>query len=214
MPTDTLKRYWDREEALRLGGAERKKRLGELQGEIRAAAVAVIALASELPAVPEAKQLEELLESIRTAAEQMRAEMEALIATALQQADAAAGFWEAVWKAALSEPAKDRVQEADLLRWVLEGTGKTLQEALSWVQGHDRLLKRPLAQSNELEVRAAEFPLWARECLARWEMLDRPALPLDPERIARAHAAYARGEHEGVDDVLSRIKGGGPWVKE
>jgi hypothetical protein len=212
MPTDTLKRY--REEVLKLGGAERKKRLGELQGEIRVAALALIALASETPVVSEMKRLEQLLEAIRAAAEEMRGETEALIAAALKLTDEAARVWEGMWKAALGGVVEDRAKETELLRWVLEDAGQSLQEVFRWVQAHARLIERPLARLDELEARAAEFPIWVRECLARWEMLDRPAPPLDPERIARAHAAYARGEHEDVDDVLSRVKGGGPWVKE
>ena len=35
-----------------------------------------------------------------------------------------------------------------------------------------------------------------------WEMLNRPAPPLDAEWIAQAQAAYGRGEHEDVDEVL------------
>jgi hypothetical protein len=96
----------------------------------------------------------------------------------------------------------------------MEDAGRFLQEALPWAQGCSLLFERPPARLDELEARTAEFPLWARERLARWEMLDHPTQPLDPERIARARSAFAQGEHEGVDEVLSRIQSGGPWVKE
>jgi hypothetical protein len=213
MPTDTLKRF--REEALKLGGTERTKRRGELLGKIREDAVAVIALASETAiALEKKKSLEQLLEEIRAAAEGMRAETEATITGALALADTAAGVWEEMWEAALGDPAMSRTKETEILRWVLEDAGRLLREGLLWAQRLAHLVARPLARLDELESRAAEFPLWARECLARWKMLGRPAPPLDPERIARAQAAYARGEHEAVDDVLSRVQAGGPWVKE
>jgi hypothetical protein len=214
MPTDTLKRF--REEALRRGGAERKKRQGELLEGIRADGVALIALASAIssPIVSKTKRLEQLLEEIRAAAEELRAATEAHVAAVLALADMAAGVWEERWKAALRDPAVDRAEGAEILQWVLEDAGEVLQEALQWAQQQAHMSERPLARLDELKARAAEFPLWARECLARWEMLGRPAPPLDPERIARAQAAFARGEHEGVDDVLSRVQAGGPWVKE
>jgi hypothetical protein len=211
MPTDTLTRF--REEALAPAGADRKQRAGKLLEEIRAAAVAVIALASETVIAAE-KPLAELLEEIRAAAEELRTPTEQQIAAVLNLADMAANIWEGMWEAALGDLAADRVKDAAVLRWVLQDTGQTLQEALGWARGHARMLERPLARLDELEARAAEFPLWARECLARWEMLDRPAPPLDPERIASAQADYARGEHEGIDELLSRIQAGGPWVKE
>src|SRR5262245_30496760 len=213
MATDTLKRF--REEVLRLGSAARKRRQGELLEAIRADAVAVIALASETAAgSAKEKRLEQLLEEIRAAAEELRAATEAHIAAVLGLAEKAARVWWTMWEAALRVPSLDRATEAERLRLVLEETEQTLREALSQAQEHAQLFERPLARLDELEARAAEFPLWARECLARWEMLDRPAPPLDPERVARAQSAYERGEHEDLDDVLSRVEAGGPWVEE
>lgn len=213
MATDTLKRF--REQALRLGGDDRKNRRRELLEKIRIDAVAVIALASETVIVSTTtKRLEQLLDEIRDAAEEVRAKTEASIASVLALADEAARIWDEMWEAALGNPAVDRGKEPEILPWVLQDAEQALREALRWAQEHAHLFKRPLARLAELEARAADFPLWARECLARWEMLDRPAPPLDPERIARAQAAYARGEHEDVDDVLSRVQAGGPWVKD
>ena len=53
------------------------------------------------------------------------------------------------------------------------------------------LRHRPFSSTTRRHVstslnRAAEFPLFIRECRARWAMLDEPIPPLDPERVARA----------------------------
>ncbi len=213
MPSDTLQSF--REQKQKLDGAERMKRQGELLEEMRADAVAVIALASKIRIVSERKKrLEQLLEEMRAAAEELRAAIEAEIATVIALADEAARIWEPAWDAAVGDPARDRANEGEILRGVLGDAEQALRGALRGAQEHAHMFERPLARLDELEARAAEFPLWARECLARWEMLDRPVPPLDPERVARAQAAYERGEHEEMDDVLSRVQAGGPWLKE
>jgi len=209
MPTDTLQRF--REKKLKLGGAARVKRQGELLEEMRADAVAVIALASKIRIVSERKKpVEQLLAEMRAASEELRAALEGEIATAISLADEAARIWEA----AVGDSASNRASEAETLRGVLGDAEQALREAFRGAQEHAHIFERPLARLDELEVKAAEFPLWARECLARWEMLDRPAPTLDPERVARAQAAYARGEHEDMDGVLSRVQAGGAWLKE
>jgi hypothetical protein len=96
---------------------------------------------------------------------------------------------------------------------VLGDAEQALRVALSRAEEDSPMFQRPPARLDELRARAEEFPLWARECLARWGMLDRPAPTLDSERVARAQVAYARGDHEDMDDVLSRVQAGGPWVK-
>jgi hypothetical protein len=213
MTVDIVERF--REKASLLGGAQRKKRLGELREEIRTDAVALIALASEILIVSEKrKRLERLLDELRVAVEELRGATESEIALVLELTDEAARAWEAIWAAALADPSADRTNETKLLRRLLEDTGLYLQETLRRSQEDAGRFERPLARLDELEARTADFPLWSRECLARWEMLDKPAPPLDPERIARAQAARARGECEDLDDLLSRVEAGGPWVEE
>jgi len=213
MPTDTLERF--REETRKLGNGETKKRQGELLEKIRADALALIALASEISIVSEKKnRLEQLLDAIRAAVEEMKATTEAQIAAVLALAEEATRIWEAMWAEALGDPATDRAKVTTVLRWVLEAAEQTLREALRRSQELADRFERPPARLDELASRVAEFPLWARECLARWEMLDCPAPPLDSERVARAQAACSRGECEDVEEVLSRVEAGGPWVKE
>ena len=213
MPTDTLQSF--REKKQKLGAAETKKRHGELLEEMRADAVAVIALASQIHIASERKKpLEQLLEDMRAASEELRAALEGEIATVIALADEAIRIWKAAWEAAVADPTRDRVNEAQILREVLGDAEQSLREALRAAEEHVHMFQRPLARLDELVARGEEFPLWVRECLARWEMLDRPAPTLDPERIARAQAAYARGEHEDMDDVLSRVQACGPWLKQ
>jgi hypothetical protein len=211
MPTDTLQRF--REETRRLRSAKAKPR-GDLLDQIQADALA-FASASKSYVISKGKnRLEQMLEQIRTAAEEVRVATERHIAGALALADEAARIWEARWEDALRDPDKDRATEAEMLQWVLEDAGQVLLEALRDAQEFAPMLERPLARLDELEARTAEFPLWTRERMARWEMLGLPAPTLDPKRIARAQAAYARGDHEELADVLSRVQAGGSWVQE
>jgi hypothetical protein len=211
MPTDTLQRF--REETRRLRGAEAKPR-GDLLDQIQAGALAFASASKSYVISKGKKRLEQLLEQIRTAAEEFRVATESHIAGVLALADEAARIWEARWETALRNPNKDRSTEAEMLQWVLEDAGQALLEALRDAREYAPMFERPLARHDELEARAAEFPLWTRERLAHWEMLGLPAATLDPERIARAQAAYARGDHEELADVLSRVQAGGSWVRE
>jgi hypothetical protein len=211
MPTDALQRF--REETRRLRNAEAKPR-GDLLDQVQADALAFASASKSYVISKGRKRLEQLLEQIRTAAEEFRAASERHIAGALALADEATRIWETRWESALRNPEKDRGTEAEMLQWVLEDGGQVLLEALRGAQEYAPMFERPLARIDELEAKAAEFPLWARERLARWEMLGLPAPPLDPERIARAQAAYARGDHEELADVLSRVHTGGSWMRE
>jgi hypothetical protein len=183
--------------------------------KIRTDAVELIGLTSEITIVRKnRKHVEQVLDEIRAAVAGVRTAIEASISSALALADEAAHVWEANWEAAHGNVTMDRAKEAEALRWILEDAGETLRDALRRAEEDANRFEQPLSRFDELQTRAAEFPLWARECLARWDMLDHPAPALDPERIARAQAAYARGEHEDIDDVLARVQECGPWVKE
>ena len=160
------------------------------------------------------KRLELQLEERQAAANELRAKTEAGIAGVLTLADEAARFWEATWKRAFVERTRDRQQDGEILRSVLKDAEQKLQEVLNCAQQHAHIFQGTLARLDELEDRGADFSLWVRECLARWEMLDHPMPKLDREQIARAQAAYARGECEDVADVLARVLAGGPLVKE
>jgi hypothetical protein len=212
MPAPLLKRF--REETLRLGGAETQRRQGELLKKIRASGAAVVSSVPETDVVSEMKRLAELLEELRATAEEFKDETEGLIVTALELAEIAARVWEETWEAALRGPDQDRTEKGEILRWVLDDTGHRLRETLGWTQAYSGIIGRPLARLDELEARAARYPLWVRECLARWEMLGRPRKPLNRDRIAQSQAAYARGEGEPVSDVIARVEQGGPLVKE
>jgi hypothetical protein len=211
--SDTLTRF--RQQAERLVAPERSKRRAELLERMRRDALAVIGLSSEITTRSEPEQsLGQLLEKLGAEAEEYRHVSEEQIDLALALAENATELWEKRWEEALRNPGADRGEITKQLRGVLTDAEQELTKELGNLQEDARRLGQPLARLDELQDRVAEFPLWVRECLARWEMLDEPAPPLDRERVARAQAAYARGEHEALGDVLSRVQGGGPWVKE
>jgi hypothetical protein len=211
--SDTLERFRQAKEQLR--APERSKHRAELLKRMRLGAVTLVGLSSEIPAPGEPEQsMAQLLAELSAKAEQLKRAAEENIAMTLAMADNAAELWEATWQSALRNPGEDRAAHTMVLRWVLEETEEELREWLRVIQEDAGRIGRPLARLEELQAKAAEFHLWAQECLARWEMLDEPAPDLDPERVARAQAAYARGEYESLDDVLSRVEEGGPWVKE
>ena len=205
MAAEVLNRF--RERTLKLRGVETKKRQGEFLEKIRADAVAVIGLASDLPPrTDKAERLERLLDKLRIASEGLRAAYEAEIAAALAMADETVSLWEAFWAEALEKPAAVLARELGAVQVELESRLRDFQESLSEIKAEAHIFERPPARLEELEARTAEFPLWARECLARLEMLGWPAPTLDPERIARTQADYAQGDHEALADVLSRVE--------
>jgi chromosome segregation ATPase len=213
MPTDTLSHF--REEARRLRGPESKKRRRELLENIRTDAVAMIALASDISIPSEnRKPLEQLVKDVQSTAEELRASAEHLIVAALDHADSVVRLWEEIWEAALQRSTLDLTEEVQNLKGAFENANESLQETLLLTKEDNIRFERPLARLDELEARVADFPLWVRECVARWEMLGKPVPPLDRDRVARAQSAYARGEHEALDEVLSRVEAGGLWVKE
>ena len=71
-----------------------------------------------------------------------------------------------------------------------------------------------VARLAQFEEQSKAFPLWVKECIARWEMLGRPRRPLNRQRIAESQAAYQRGEGEPVSETIARLEQGGPLVKE
>jgi hypothetical protein len=59
---------------------------------------------------------------------------------------------------------------------------------------------------NEAEQEVRAFQEWA-ERLYAW--LDKPASPVDWERLKAGQASIERGEYEKVEDVLARLEAGG-----
>jgi hypothetical protein len=125
-----------------------------------------------------------------------------------------ARFWDYYWTAALSGKVCDRQQVATKIRLFLDRGSVCLSQGATLARRFADLSGHPVARLAQLEEQSAAFPLWVEECMARWEMLDRPRKPLDRDQIARARTAFERGECEPASDILARLEKGGSLVRE
>jgi len=123
-------------------------------------------------------------------------------------------LWEYNWGLALAGKVPDHRERGVKLRSLLERGGRILTRYAAVARHYADLSGREVTRLAQLEEQVKLFSRWIEECMARWEMLDRPRKPLNRERIAGSQAAYARGEGEPVSDVIARLKQGGPLVKE
>jgi hypothetical protein len=123
-------------------------------------------------------------------------------------------LWEYNWTMALEGKILDRRQRGIRLRSLLERGARILSRDAAVARALADLSGCEVARLDQFEEQTKAFPLWVEECAARWELLDRPHKPLDRERIARAQAAFERGECESVSEILARLEKGGPLVRE
>ncbi len=123
-------------------------------------------------------------------------------------------LWDYNWARALAGQVPDRRDHGAKLRSLLERGGRILARFAAVARHYADLSGREVARLSRVEEQAQAFPARVEECMARWEMLDRPRKPLHRERIAKSQAAYARGEGEPISDVIARLEQGGPLVKE
>lgn len=120
-------------------------------------------------------------------------------------------LWDYHWTMALTGQVPDRRERGAKLRSLLERSGRLLSRYAVVARAYADLSGREVARLAQFEEQARVFPLWVEECMARWEMLDRPHKPLDRDRVARARAAFAGGECEPVSDVIARLKKEAPF---
>ncbi|MBL8793391.1 MAG: hypothetical protein JNM56_05785 [Planctomycetia bacterium] len=137
----------------------------------------------------------------------------AIVEEGLALRQALTRFWDYYWTAALQGKVSERRQEGEKLRSLLEQGAASLARAAA-VARQGAAEGQELARLVLLEEQSQAFPRWIEECLARWELLDRPRQALNRERTARARAAFARGECEAATDILARLHQGGPLVQE
>jgi hypothetical protein len=123
-------------------------------------------------------------------------------------------LWDYNWSLALAGKMRDRPQRGAKLRSLLEHGARLLLRYTAVARHYANLSGREVGRLSQLEEQAKIFPLWVKECSARWEMLARPRTPLQRERIAQSQAAYKRGEGETVSAILTRLEQGGPLVQE
>lgn len=123
-------------------------------------------------------------------------------------------LWNFHWTRALAGKIPDWREHGAKLLSLLEWGGRLIRRGAGIARAYADLSGHEVARLAQFEEQSKAFPLWVKECSARWDMLGRPHKPLQRERIAESQAAYARGEGEPVSDVITRLEQGGPLVKE
>ncbi|MBY0524176.1 MAG: hypothetical protein K2R98_12295 [Gemmataceae bacterium] len=123
-------------------------------------------------------------------------------------------LWDHHWTRALAGKIPDRQERGAMLLALLERGGHLIRRGAAIARAYADLSGNEVARLAQFEEQSRTFPLWVKECRARWEMLERPHKPLKRERITESQAAYERGEGELVSDVIARLEQGGPLVKD
>jgi hypothetical protein len=123
-------------------------------------------------------------------------------------------LWNHYWTRALAGEIPDRQAYGAKILSLLERGSRILRRHAAIARAYADLSGHEVARLAQLEEQSQAFPLWVKECTARWEMLGRPRKPLNRERIAESQAAYERREGEPVADVIARLEQGGPLVKD
>jgi hypothetical protein len=123
-------------------------------------------------------------------------------------------LWNHHWTRALASSTPELRERGEKLFSLLERGERFIQRGAAIARTYADLSGHEVARLAQFEDQSKTFPLWMKECMARWEMLARPHKPLKRERIAESQAAYERGEGETVADVIARLEQGGPFVKE
>jgi len=123
-------------------------------------------------------------------------------------------LWDHYWTQALAGKFQDRAERGAKLLLLLERAGHIICRAAAVARTCAALSGHDVARLAQFEEQSKAFPVWVKECSARWGMLGRSHKPLQRERIAEAQAAYERGQGESVSDVIARLEQGGPLVRE
>ncbi len=164
--------------------------------------------------------LEALIDSYETAAAAGGAEEEAaaiadfFVDEGIGVRQSSLRLWDHHWTRALAGKILDRRERGAKLLSLLERGGRIIRRGAALARAYADLSGHAVARLAQFEEQSKAFPLWVKECAARWEMLGRPHKPLKRERIAESQAAYERGEGEPVSDVVARLEQGGPLVQE
>ncbi len=164
--------------------------------------------------------LEELIETLEAAVtagggeDQMAAIADFFVDEGIGVRQYSLHLWDSNWTQALAGKFSDQDKRRVKLRLLLERGGRLLERCAAIARHYAESSGHEVARLAQFEDQVGQFPLWVVECMARWEMLDRPRKPLDRERIASSQAAYERGEGEPITDVITRLEQGGPLVKE
>jgi hypothetical protein len=166
------------------------------------------------------ERLEALLDSYETAAATGGGEDEAaaiadfFVDEGIGVRQSSLRLWDHRWKRALAGKIPDRRERGAQLLALLERGGRIIRRSAAVARAYADASGHEVARLAQFEEQSKAFPVWVKECQARWEMLGRPHEPLNRERVAESQAAYERGEGEALSDLLARLEQGGPLVKE
>jgi len=162
------------------------------------------------------EELEELIESYQAAdaagadADQAAAIADFFVDEGIGTRQSSLRLWDYHWTMALAGKVPDRQERGAKLRSMLERGGRIIARSAAVARVYADLAGREVARLSQLEELAQAFPIWVEECMACWELLDKPLKPLNRERVARSRAAYERGECEDTGSILARLQQGGP----
>jgi hypothetical protein len=123
-------------------------------------------------------------------------------------------LWDYYWTKALAGKIPDRQECGTRLLSLLERGGRVIRRGAALARAFAEVAGHEVARLAQFEEQSKAFPVWVKECAARWEMLSRPRKPLQRERIAESQSAYASGQGEPVAEVIARLEQGGPLVKD
>jgi hypothetical protein len=123
-------------------------------------------------------------------------------------------LWEHSWTMALAGRLADRRERGMTLRCLLERGGRIMARGAAIARAYADRSGHQVARLGQFEEQAKSFSVWIEECMALWDTMDRSHKPVDRERVARAQAAYQRGECEDPADIIARLKQGGSIAKE
>lgn len=120
-------------------------------------------------------------------------------------------LWEYNWTMALSGKIPDRRERGAKLRSLLEEDARILSRDAAVARAYADLSGREVARLAQFEEQSKAFPVWVEECMALWELLDRPRKPLDRDRIARC-GPRSRGANANLSPTSSPdCKKADPW---
>src|ERR1700733_7227174 len=88
-------------------------------------------------------------------------------------------LWDYHWTRALAGKIADRQEHGAKLRVLLERGGHILRRAATLARNYAELSGHEVARLVQFEEQSRAFPLWVKECSARWKMLGRPRKPLN-----------------------------------
>jgi hypothetical protein len=122
-------------------------------------------------------------------------------------------LWDFYWTRVVAGKIQDMRQRGEILFSLLERGARILRRGAALARVYADASGNEVARLAEFEKQSESFPIWVKECKARWELVSRPRRALDAKQVAAAQTAYQRGEGESIADIITRLEQGGPLVR-